>query len=71
MTDLPHLAAAIDAESWQWLDDNAPLYATAVQNEINAGKTPQQIRHYVMKQTQRQGIAMRCEQAARHLQRVE
>ncbi len=71
LQELPHLDQAINEESWQWLDDNAPIYAKAVQKEVANGRTPEQIRYYFMKRTQREAMAMRCEQAARHLQAVE
>ena len=64
-----HLDAAIDAESWQWLQDNAPLYADALLAEVRAGATPEQIRVYAQRRTQRDMLSRRLQQAAAHLAR--
>ena len=53
--DFPDLDAAIDAE--------------AVALEVKRGHTPGDIRQRFMRLTQRQPLALRLEQAARHLQR--
>lgn len=42
--DYPDLDAAIDAESWQWLQDAAPAYADAVAAEVKRGHEPGDIR---------------------------
>lgn len=55
---------AINSESWEWLDLNFPELATAVKRQALDGRTPDEISHYVMKQTQRPAIALRCKQAA-------
>ena len=65
----PDLDAAIDAESWQWLKDAAPAYADAVAAEVKRGHAPGDIRQRFMRLTQRPALALRLEQAARHLQR--
>lgn len=65
--ELPFLAAAINAESWQWLQDNAPQLADAVAAEVRQGATPEQVRQFVMRQTGRQEISRRLEQAAAYL----
>ena len=65
----PELDAAIDAESWQWLKDAAPAYADAVAAEVKRGHTAADIRQRFMRLTQRPALALRLEQAARHLQR--
>jgi hypothetical protein len=65
----PDLDAAIDAESWQWLKDAAPAYADAVAAEVKRGHTAADIRQRFMRLTQRPALALRLEQAARHLQR--
>ena len=67
--DYPALDAAIDAESWQWLQEAAPIYADAVAAEVKRGHKPGDIRQRFMRQTQRPALALRLEQAARHLQR--
>ena len=67
--DYPDLDAAIDAESWTWLRDAAPVYADAVAAEVRRGHKPGDIRQRFMRLTQRPALALRLEQAARHLQR--
>ncbi len=67
--DFPDLDAAIDAEAWQWLQETAPVYADAVALEVQRGHTPDDIRQRFMRLTQRQPLALRLEQAARHLRR--
>ena len=69
MIDFPDLDAAIDAESYQWLLEAAPVYADAVAAEVKRGHTPSDIRQRFMRLTQRPALALRLEQAARHLQR--
>ena len=67
--DFPDLDAAIDAEAWQWLKDAAPVYADAVALEVQRGHTAADIRQRFMRLTQRPALALRLEQAARHLRR--
>lgn len=67
LIDFPDLDAAIDQESYQWLLDNAPVYADAVALEVKRGHKPPEIRQRFMRQTQRAALALRLEQAARHL----
>lgn len=69
LINFPDLDAAIDAESWQWLQEAAPAYADAVALEVKRGHQPSDIRQRVMRLTQRPALALRLEQAARHLQR--
>ena len=65
----PDLDAAIDAEAWQWLQETAPVYADAITAEVKRGHTAADIRQRFMRLTQRPALALRLEQAARHLQR--
>ena len=67
--DYPDLDAAIDAESWQWLQDAAPPFADAIAAEVKRGHEPADIRRRFMRLTQRPALALRLEQAARHLRR--
>ena len=69
MIDFPDLDAAIDAEAWQWLQEAAPVYADAVTAEVKRGREPGDIRRRFMRLTQRPALALRLEQAARHLRR--
>lgn len=55
--DYPDLDAAIDAESWQWLQDAAPGYADAIAAEVRRGHAPGDIRQRFMRLTQRPALA--------------
>ncbi len=68
--EMPHLAAAINEESWQWLQDNVPLLADALGREVEAGATAEDIRQAAMRMTQRPALVMRLRQAAVHLMAV-
>lgn len=61
------LGAAINQESYEWLTDNLPELADAVQTEVNAGATPDEIRRFALLKTQRPALAMRLQQAAAYL----
>ena len=65
--DMPDITAAIDAESLDWLADNAPALFNAVAAEVKHGRTPEQIRRHVLAAVglHRLALAVRCEQAAR------
>lgn len=65
--ELSELAAAVNEESWQWLQDNLPSLAVALQKEVKAGATPDQVRFFIMRETQRPALALRLEQAASYL----
>ena len=41
---IPEVDAAQDAESYEWLWNDSPVYARAVEAAIRNGRTPQQIR---------------------------
>ena len=67
--DLSEVEAAIDQESANWLEEaNSALY-NAVAAGVRRGATPAQIRRFVMHRCGREALALRCEQAARHLVR--
>lgn len=61
------LSTALDEESWDWLNENAPAIANAVQTAITRKATPTDVRRFVVSRTGRAELAARCEQAARHL----
>lgn len=63
------LGDVIDEESWDWLMDNRPEVAIAVRDVVEGGASAEEIRSYVMRQTERKELALRCEQAARHVAR--
>jgi len=58
---IPEVDAAQDAESYEWLWNDSPVYARAVEAAIRNGRTPQQIRERFL----RRGYGMRPERAAR------
>lgn len=67
--DMAEIEAAIDAESADWLEEaNRALYDAIVAG-VRRGATPVQIRRFVMYRCGREALALRCEQAARHLVR--
>ena len=63
------LGQALDEESLEWLNDNRPAIAAALERELAQGTSPEWLRRFVMQHTQRQEIALRIEQAARALAR--
>ena len=65
--ELPAIDAAIDEESWDWLQDVLPSMAMAVATEVRRGVGADEIHRHVMQRTQRPALAMRCSQAAQHL----
>lgn len=68
--ELPHLMAAINEESWLWLQENVPMLADALEREIEAGATAEDIRVVAMRMTQRPALVMRLRQAAGYLMAV-
>ena len=69
--NLQQLAKVLDAESYEWLAAHHPTIADAVEASVGAGATPAEIRLFVLRQTGRIEIALRCEAAARHVGRAE
>lgn len=69
--NLPALRGALDAESWEYLQDNWPTLAAALRDEIKAGASPGDIRRFVMTYSGRPALAARMEQAAAHLAAME
>ena len=64
---MPTLQQALDAESYEWMATNHPDILGALEREIAGGKTPEQIKFFVLRQTSRFEISQRCEQVARHI----
>lgn len=64
------LQEALDSESYEWMAERYPRILKALEREISGGKTPDQIRLFVLLQTGRPEIAQRCEQVARHIMTV-
>lgn len=66
---LSKLGAALDRQSWQWLQDAAPDIAEALEAEVMAGADPEMVRRYIVNYAgdNRTGLADRCQSAARYL----
>lgn len=64
---MPSLQEALDAESYEWMAERAPGILKALEREVAGGKTPDQIRLFVLLHTSRPELAQRCEQVARHI----
>lgn len=63
------LNKALDEISYEWMLENFPKVAEAIEAELAKGKTPIDIKRAVMARTGRLEFALRCEQAARHAAR--
>jgi hypothetical protein len=68
---MPRLGAELDKESYIWLAPNHPNILEAIEAEVSAGHTAQQVRLFVIRQTGRPEIALRCEQAARYISGID
>lgn len=64
---MPALQAAIDEESFEFVMDLYPALGEAVAAEVARGVQPEEIGRYVARLTQRPALALRLEQAARHV----
>lgn len=63
------LGTELDRESYIWLSDNHPSIAAAVEASVTRGATPEAVRRFVLERLgpERNGLAIRCQSAARHL----
>lgn len=68
---MERLGKALDRESYEWLASQHPDILEAVEAEVAAGRTPGQIRLFVIRKTGREELANRCEQAANHMKAME
>lgn len=59
------LQQALDKESFEWMATHAPDLLGAIETEVAAGRKPEEIRLFVIRQTGRVELALRAEQAAR------
>ena len=66
---MEQLDKALDFISYEWLAEQHPQLVEAIEAELRGGATPRQIKHAVLSRAQRIELALRCEQAARHLAR--
>lgn len=71
MNKLAPLQHVVDLDAYNWLSQHAPYYIDAISTCLNDGVPPDSIRRYLSAQvgTERQAIAIRAEQAARHIMR--
>jgi hypothetical protein len=63
--ELKTLGTALDNLSWQRIQDIYPVLAEAIRSEVDAGRTPEQIRRYVMRHSGHTGLADWCQASAR------
>jgi hypothetical protein len=63
------LAVALDKISYEYLATNAPDLVVAIEQELRAGVQPEGVRFAVQRHVgpDREGLALRCEQAARYI----
>jgi hypothetical protein len=61
------LSKALDGISYEWLMAQHPGLVAAIEAELGRGVTPARIKQRVLLHTQRLELALRCEQAARHM----
>lgn len=66
-------ALALDKYSHEWLSSNYPDLVTAIEIDMTRGATPQGIRFLVQQRVgpDRESLALRCEQAARHMMTLQ
>ena len=66
------LLNAIDLDAYEWLSHHAPIYLEAIEVEMSRGMTPEQIRNFMLRNVgpERSGLALRLEQASRHILRM-
>jgi hypothetical protein len=67
--DLTQVGAVLDRIGLEWLEITHPELAMAIDEAVGRGVTPERIRRFVLAQVGRVELALRCEQAARHLSR--
>lgn len=70
MSKFTKLGKALDRQSWQWLQDTDTDIADAVEAEVQAGASPDDIRRFILAHVggDRSGLAARCMSAARWLE---
>jgi hypothetical protein len=65
--DMPDLQSALNEDSYEYVKDNWPLLAKALAKEVQRNASPDEIRRFAYRQTQRPALAKRLEQAAAHM----
>lgn len=63
------LTNALDRMSYEYLSTNAPDLILAIDQELRGGMEPEGVRFIVQRHVgpERDGLALRCEQAARYM----
>jgi hypothetical protein len=59
------LGVALDAASFDWMVEQYPDIAAAIEQSLARGATPGQVKRFVLAHTGRLELALRCEQCAR------
>lgn len=67
------LGAAFDKMSYEYLSTNAPDLVIAIEQELQSGLNPETVRFLAQTYVgpDRDNIARRCEQAARHMMQMQ
>ena len=65
------LTEALDRESFEWLESQAPDILAGIETAVGRAAHPSEIKRHVLAQTSRLELAKRCEQAARHIARSQ
>ncbi len=71
LRDVPVMDNAIWKDGYMWLQANGEDYLKCVELALTQDFSPEEIRSYVQRQTGDRMIALRCEHAARHLEKWE
>lgn len=64
------LDEALDAISYEWLSHMHPDLLEAIENAIEDGIAPGEIKRHIASRTNRYELTLRCEQAARFAMRT-
>lgn len=68
---MPKLGEILDRESYAWLASNPLDVLEAIEAEVKAGRSPDDVRLFVILRTGRAELAVRCQAAARHVKARE
>ena len=68
---MSRLGEVLDRESYTWLASTHPDILEAIEAEVGAGRTPDDVRMFGLLRTGRGELAMRCQAAARHIKSKE
>jgi len=71
LAHLNEIGQTLDQISYDWLSDNYPDLLEAIEKAVERGVDPRTIRRFVMLQTDRSPLALRCQQVARAVQRSQ